>query len=138
MASISGPGGLVALGAGAGPSEEGLTAEFNEDADNMITGADGTPMHTLNPSRAGKVTVRLLKTSPTNAALSAMYALQRTSASSWGQNTITITNNSSGDVYTCQLAAFAKFPSNTYAKNPNMLEWTFNVGQMDAALGAGV
>lgn len=136
-ASLIGPGGAISLGAGAGVSEEGFTAEFTEDADNMKVGADGTPMHSLNPSKAGKLTIRLQKTSPTNALLSAMYNFQRTSSSNWGQNIFTATDTVRGDVYTCQLVAFVKFPKNDYAKEAGMVEWEFNAGIIDPALAAG-
>ncbi|WP_250538812.1 MULTISPECIES: phage protein [unclassified Caballeronia] len=137
-ASLIGPGGAISLGAGCGISEEGFTVEFSEDADNMKIGADGTPMHSLNPSKAGKLTVRLQKTSPTNALLSAMYNFQRTSSANWAQNIFTATDTVRGDVYTCQGVAFAKFPKNDFAKEAGMIEWEFNAGIIDPALAAGV
>jgi len=136
-ASLIGPGGAISLGAGAGIAEEGFDADYVEDANNMKVGSDGTPMHSLIASKAGKVVVRLLKTSPTNALLSAMYNFQRTSSANWGQNILTASDTVRGDVYTCQLVAFTKFPKNVYAKEGNMLEWSFDVGVMDAALAAG-
>lgn len=136
-ASLIGPGGAISLGAGAGIAEEGITIEFIEDADHMKIGADGTAMHSLNASRAAKAMIRLQKTSPTNALLSAMYNFQRTSSSNWGQNILTISDTVRGDVYTCQLVAFTKFPKNDYAKEAGTIEWDFNVGTADPALAAG-
>ncbi|VXB25148.1 putative bacteriophage protein [Burkholderia sp. 8Y] len=136
-ASLIGPGGAISLGSGAGIAEEGFSVEFTEEADNMKIGADGTPMHSLNPSKAGKLTIRLQKTSPTNALLSAMYNFQRTSSANWAQNTFTATDTIRGDVYTCQLVAFTKFPKNDFAKEAGTIEWEFNAGIIDPALAAG-
>lgn len=138
QASITGPGGAFSIGSGAGAAEEGITVEPVADIDNMDVGADGTPMHSLNANKAGKITVRLLKTSPVNAQLSAMMAFQRVSSANHGQNTISVTNNVSGDAITGQLAAFAKQPTVGYGKTGPMLEWEFNVGVLDIGLGAGV
>lgn len=136
-ASLGGPGGLISLGSGSASAEEGITVDPLEETDMMKSGADGSVMHSLNPSKTAKVTVRLLKTSPVNNLLATLFALQRVSALLWGQNILSITDIARGDVYTCQSVAFTKFPSNTYAKEGGMLEWEFNVGIMDPALGAG-
>lgn len=137
-AAIVGPGGAFGIGAGAGADEEGITVEPSAEIDIMKVGADGSPMHSLNADKSGKITVRLLKTSPTNSLLSTMQALQRSSGSLHGQNTITIVNTVSGDTITGQLAAFAKQPTIKYAKEGDMLEWEFNCGIVDMGLGAGV
>lgn len=138
MAAITGPGGTFQLAAGAAAAEEGISIEPTEDIDNMAIGADGAGVHSLIASHAGKVTVRLLKTSPVNALLNAMMALQRQSAANHGQNVLSITNRVSGDVYSCRGVAFAKVPPNAYAKIANVIEWEFNATDIDPALGAGV
>jgi Bacteriophage KPP10, Structural protein ORF10 len=137
-AAITGPGGAFSLGSGAANSEEGINVEPHEDIDTLQVGADGSPMHSLNANKSGKVTVSLLKTSPVNALLAAMLAFQRTSGANHGQNTISIVNKSSGDAITCQLCAFARVPNVSYKKNGENLEWTFNAGIIDLGLGAGV
>src|SRR5690348_11425020 len=88
QASIVGPGGSFNLGDGAGVTEEGITIERQDDKDAMTIGADGIGMHSLRASKAGTVTVRLLKTSPQNAKLMAMYDLQTLSSTLHGQNVI--------------------------------------------------
>src|ERR1019366_1581823 len=87
-ASIVGPGGGFSLGQGAGVSEEGISTAATENINAMHIGADGMGMHSLHADKSGKVTVRLLKTSPTNQLLSAMYAFQTASGSAHGQNKI--------------------------------------------------
>lgn len=136
--AIVGPGGSFSLGAGAGTADEGIDIEPMEDLDVLTIGADGTPMHTLRANKAGKVTVRLLKTSPVNQQLAAMLAFQRTTSANHGQNTMTVANVASGDVITCQQVAFSKVPALKYATAAGINEWEFNAGIIDVGLGAGV
>lgn len=135
--TIAGPGGIVAMGSGAGAADEGITCEFLEDADKMVVGADGKGMHSLNGSKAGKMTVRLLKTSPINGLLTNMMNFQRLSSLNWGKNVVTLTDIARGDVYGATEVAFVKHPTNAYGKEAGMLEWEFNAVQMDAALAIG-
>lgn len=137
-ATLVGPGGSIPLGNSAGVAEEGIEVEMLEEKDLMTIGADGSAMHSLNASKAARITVRLLKTSPTNQQLSQMYALQAASSAAWGLNVFSITNPISGDSITGANAAFTQFPRVSYAKNPAMNEWRFNVGNLDTSLGGGL
>lgn len=137
QAAIVGPGGAINLGQGAGSSDDGISIEPAGDIDTLTIGADGTPMHSLHADKSGTVTVRLLKTSPTNQKLSAMYAFQTASGSTHGQNTITVANSATQDVITCQQVAFRKAPSVVYGKEGGMNEWSFAAGIIDRTLGAG-
>jgi hypothetical protein len=137
VASISGPGGVIPLGNGAGNADEGITVAMSEDKNTMVTGADGSVMHSLHASQSGRVTVRLLKTSPTNALLSAMYNFQTQSSANHGQNTMLISNPQRGDVISCQQVAFAKQPDLAYAKEGNVQEWEFDAGYIHEILGIG-
>lgn len=134
--ALTGPGGAINLGDGAGVSEEGITFDPVEDTNTMVVGADGAGMHSLNASKAGTITVRLLKTSPTNQLLSAMYAFQRASSESWGQNTISGVDKARGDVVVAQQCAFKRTPSISYAKQAGFVEWTWDAVVIDVTLGA--
>lgn len=133
-ASITGPGGSFALGSGAGAAEEGISIEMSEDLNTMTIGADGSVMHSLHANKSGRVIVRLLKTSPTNALLSNMVAMQRTSSALHGQNVFVLSNPQTGDKITCQQVAFGKIPANTFAKEGGTLEWEFHAGIIDQSL----
>lgn len=136
--TLNGPGGSIVIGNSAGPSEEGITIEMIEDKDDMKVGADGSLMHSLRASRAARITVRLLKTSPQNAALSAMYNFQAASVGTlWGQNTINFSDTARGDVISGDTMAFARQAPITYAKDAGMNEWSFQ-GNVNMLLGAGV
>lgn len=135
-ATLTGPGGTISLGAGSANAEEGISIEFDEETGTMQKGADGSIVHSLHAVKSGRVTVRLLKTSPTNSLLSSLYNFQRTSSLFFGKNVIVVSNPVTGDVYTCQQCGFAKHPANTWAKDSNMIEWDFNAGVIDPILGS--
>lgn len=135
VAAIVGPGGVINLADGAGVAEEGIDVQWLGETDNMIVGADGEGMHSLRADRSAKATVRLLKTSPTNALLSLMYNFQRSSGAQHGQNTITIVDKLRGDVITLRQAAFSKAPSLSFASVAGTVEWEFNVIKGDLSLG---
>lgn len=135
-ATILGPGGSFNLAAGAAVAEEGLTIEASEDKNVMTIGADGEGQHSLVASNAATITIRLLKTSPTNAKLMLMYNLQSASSALWGQNVITIVDSGRNDYNVIQGAAFKKKPTITYAKEGGMMEWTFDAISVNSVLGS--
>lgn len=136
-ATIVGPNVTTTLGSGSGNAEEGITVAFNEDQSTMTIGADGSGMHSIHGGQAGAISVRLLKSSPTNKILEAAYYAERANPSAAGQNTIVISWLGGGDVYSGRQCAFRKFPDNSYGKDANMLEWAFNVINLNALLGNG-
>lgn len=135
VAAIAGPGAAFNIGAGAAVSEEGITIAPSEDKNIMVIGADGVGQHTLVASNGGLVTLRLLKTSPTNGLLQAAYDLQSASSSAWGQNVITIADKARNEITTCQSCAFKKKPEIVYDKNGPMIEWTFDSLAINTILG---
>lgn len=137
-ASITGPGVAASLGSDAGVAEEGITVAMVGDKNTLVTGADGTPMHSLHASKAATYTVRLLKTSPINRILMGAYNFQTNGGSAnHGQNTITISNTQTGDRMTGRFCAFKKVPDIVYAVEGGMNEWVFDVGKSDPLLGSG-
>jgi hypothetical protein len=138
VATLVGPGGIISLGAGAGNAKEGISIEFVDDKNNMLIGADGSGVHSLRATTAAHINVRLLKTSPVNAQLSAMYNTQIASSIFWGQNELTVTNPATGDDYPCSQVAFKKHPGITWAEDANMNEWQFDAINADPILGVGI
>ena len=136
--ALVGPGGSISLGSGAGVADEGITIEPNAEINTMTIAADGAVMHSLGANKSRTVTVRLLKTSPVNAQLAALYAFQTASAVNHGVNTITIANTQTQDIITCRHVAFKRGVPLTYAKDGGMNEWTFDVGKCDETLGVVV
>jgi hypothetical protein len=135
-ATLSGFGGNIPLGYGAGVAKEGITIEMLEDKDAMVTGSGGEIMHTLKAGQAGRITVRLLKTSATNAKLSQMYNVQRLNPALWGRNTLVVNDAQRGDVVAGDTMAFVKHTGVTYAEDATMNEWAF-LGNVNMLLGTG-
>ena len=144
MCAISGPNGNFNLGYGSCNAEGGISVNMIEDKSTMTIGADGCVMHSLHAGKGATITIRLLKTSPTNALLSQMYAMDTGTAgnpqatANHGQNQISIRDLQRNDVITCQQCAFAKFPDVTYAKEGGEMVWTFHAGVVDFVLGSGL
>lgn len=136
-ATIVGPGGAFNMAAGAAAAEEGITIEPVEDKNVMTVGADGQGQHSLIASDAVRVTVRLLKTSPINAALMAMYNLQSASAALWGRNVITVTDSNRNDLNVAQACAFKTRPTLNYAKEGGLNEWVWDSIKGTSVLGTG-
>jgi hypothetical protein len=136
-ASIVGPGGSFNLGYGSGNSEEGISIGMVENKNTMTIGADGSAMHSLHAGNGGTVTLRFLKTSPTNGMLATMYDQQRLSSAVWGQNTIVVSDPARGDIWTCTQAAFQRMPNVNYAKDGGIQEWIFDCGSVTGVLGQG-
>lgn len=137
VATITGPNGTISLGNSSGPSEEGISVSYAEDQVTTTIGADGTGMHSLHAGQSGMISVRFLKSSPTNALLQSMYAADRSVPSTAGQNTIAVSWIAGGDVVSGTQCAFKKFPDNVYAKDAAMLQWEWNVVKLTTILGNG-
>lgn len=135
QATLVAAGAVLNLGAGAAVAEEGITISRNGDKNTMTIGADGEGMHSLHADKSGTVTLRYLRTSPTNAKLMALYDAQSLSSALWGQNVITISIPQSGEVITCRQCAFKKAPDITNAKDAQPLEWVFDVVKVDSIMG---
>lgn len=134
-ATLVGAGGVIDLGYGSAVAEEGITVSRNGNKNTMTIGADGEGMHSLHADKSGSFTVRLLKNSPVNSKLMALYNVQSLSSSAWGQNVISINQTVSGDKIVGRSVAFQKVPDIRYAKEGDILEWVFESIKIDSLLG---
>lgn len=134
-ASLTGPTGDADLGYGASIADEAIATAMAGDKSHMQIGGDGKGMQSLHADKSGTVTVRLLKTSPMNAILMAMYDAQSISSSLWGQNVIVIRQTASGDITTAVQCAFKKKPDINYAKDGDIIPWVFDAVEIDTVLG---
>lgn len=135
--TYAGPGGTFPLGDGSGAAEEGVTIEMVDDKGTMTVGADGQVMHSLHAGKAATLTLRLLKTSPTNFLLAKAYNIETVSSALFGIGTIVIRNAVSGDIITARQVGFKKSTAVNYAKDGGIQEWQFNCGKVDTILGIG-
>lgn len=135
-AAITGPNGSFSLSDG--NAEGGISTAMRGPKNTLTVGADGTGMNSLHADRSATYTVRLLKTSPTNAMLTEMYKADESDATNWGRNTITIRDVNRGDHIVGYRCAFQKLPDNTWDKEGPAIEWVFDVTQHDSTLGGGL
>lgn len=135
IGTIVGPGIVLKIGAESGASEEGISIDPNEGINTLTMGADGSGMHSLHANRSGKITLRLLKTSPFNAALQLAYNLQTANPRAHGKNTITVTDINLLDNTVCQKVAFAKKPTLSYGKVGQVMVWEFDAVKIGTLLG---
>lgn len=135
QATLVSPTGVVDLGYGNAVAEEGISIEMAGDKNTMIVGADGEGMHSLHADKSGVITVRLLKTSNTNAKLHAIYDAQTLTSTLHGVNTIVIRNSVAGDTTTARDCAFKRKPALTYRKDGDYVEWTWDSIKIDTVLG---
>ncbi len=135
QATLVGPTGAIDLGYGSGAADEGISIDMAGDKNTMMIGADGSGMHSLHADRSGQITVRLLKTSPKNAQLQAMYDAQSLDSALWGQNVITVRHSKSGDITSAIQCAFKRKPNLAYAKDGNTVEWVWDAVKIDSILG---
>ena len=135
-ASLTGPTGIVPnMGYGAAAADEGISVVRAEDVNNMTPGADGEIMHSLHKTKHGQVTVRLLKTSPVNAQLLAMYNLQTANPTLHGRNVVIVGNTANAELHTCRQVAFKKCPDFNSKKDGDIVEWVFDAGKIDSIAG---
>jgi hypothetical protein len=126
--------GVVDLGYGAAIADEGITFAMAGDKNTMTVGADGEGMHSLHADNSGQVTVRLLKTSPTNAKLMNIYNAQKASPKNGAKTQSHLTMQV--QVITIrQKCAFKKAPDYTNAKDGSTVEWVFDSIKVDMKLG---
>lgn len=132
---LTGPTGSVDVGYGAQVADEGIQFTMTGDKNTMTTGSDGEVMHSLHAEKSARAVIRLLKTSPTNAILMAMYNAQTANAALHGQNVITCSQAGAGDLSVARRVAFKKKPDLAYAKEGGLVEWELDCGKFDSVLG---
>lgn len=137
VAGLTSPAGSFSIGSDAGSADEGISYRMVEDKTTTTTGAGGDIMHSLHASQTGEIVIRLLKTSPVNAQLGALYNMEKGISGLWASNTITVMDIVRGDVITGIYMAFIKFPDGGFSKEgPPTQEWGFR-GIIDVQLGTG-
>lgn len=135
-ASIVGPNGSFSLSEG--NTEGGISSAKSGPKNSKTVGADGSVMNSLHADESGTITVRLLKTSITNALLQTMYDADRSDPSTWGRNQIKLRDVNRGDEVTAVGCAFQKFADVTWDKEGPALEWVFDAAKITTVLGEGI
>jgi len=137
QAAIDAPNGTFSLSEG-GIADEGITIAMRDPKNTMVSGADGSVMHSLRVASTGTITIRVQKTGVLNALLMDLYNFQTTSSAFHGRNVISASNPVAGDSFTARACAFQKLPDNVNATEGGMQEWVFDCGHISQKLGTGL
>lgn len=137
QAAINAPNGVFSLSEG-GIADEGITIAMRDPVNTMVSGADGSVMHSLRVARTGTITIRVQKTGVLNAMLNDLFLYQTTSSALHGRNVITAGNPAAGDSFTARACAFTKQPDNVNATEGGIMEWIFDCGHIAQKLGVGL
>lgn len=109
------------------------TVDRNEDAFELLVGADGEATRSLNSNKSGTVTIRLLASSASNDTLSELHqADQLSGRSTFG---LMIRDNFGRSVYTAATAWVKKTPSAGFGKSAGTREWVIETDELIAYAG---
>jgi hypothetical protein len=136
-ASLAGAGLFANLGADSAAAEEGITVAPIDDKNIMTIGAGGSGIHSLRADDSAIITVRLLKSSPSNFILMGAYNFQKQSSLNWGKNTLTLRDVARGDFLVAQQVAFARVPDLEFGTEAQPVEWIFHAIKLLPILGVG-
>lgn len=131
-ATLGGPYGVIQLGAGNGNAAEGIVVERDDDKATKTIGADGSGMFNLKGDKSGRVTVNLLKTSPTNTKLSIAYNLETQDSNFYGQGVLTLRNKHTGELHVANGVGIARLPTSTNAVEGGGNAWVLLCLEIDS------
>lgn len=101
--------------------DDSINVDFNNDAFALLVGAGGDAVRSQTNDESGLITIRLLQTSETNAALNALHIADKESGA--GVVPLLIKDNDSGRTVTCGTAWIVKQATVTLGAGANALEW---------------
>lgn len=110
-----------------------ITVERDEDAYTYAPSTSGEGTRVKNANKAGKVTIVLNQSSPSNKVFS--DALKADEQNNQGFFPILIRDNSGTDVHKSEAGYISKFPSTQYAKENSTREYVIQCENLEMALG---
>jgi hypothetical protein len=117
---------------GLAKGDDCITFEYDEDAWAVQTGVDGEACADKNLSKAGKLTLKLMASSASNAVLSAMFWAQYAS----GLPLPIFQNDGLGtSLLEAPTAMFQKLPAWTEGQTTGVIAWTFLLNDAYLFLG---
>jgi hypothetical protein len=98
-----------------------VTVERNEDAFTLQMGTDGEGTRSKSNNKSGRVTVRLMQSSESNAILSGIAKSDELSNS--GVQPLMVKDNSGASLYVAEQSWIVKMPSAEYDREASEREW---------------
>lgn len=113
-----------------------VTAERNQQTYTLTVGADGKGARTKSNDRSGKVTLRLMQTSPSNDSLDALAALDEVSGTGVGA---LVVKDVLGTTLVHAESAWIQKPANVeFGKDMGEREWVFESDDLDMVSGGAL
>lgn len=106
-----------------------IEVERDEDAFTKKTGVDGFTTRAKNNNRAGKITARIMQSSPSNDDLTLLARSDEKDMT--GVVSVTVKDISGNSKFTATDAWVKKFPKPTYKKDVGAWEWVIETGFID-------
>ena len=113
-----------------------IEAERNNDAFNLVVGSGGEGARAGSGDKSGIVTLTLLQTSATNAALTAAALLDENSGDGIGP--LAVVDLSGQDVVKAEKAWIRKRPNAAYANTIQNREWVFETANLEILVAGNV
>jgi len=110
-----------------------ITVERDEDAYTYAPSTSGEGTRVKNSNKAGKITIVLNQTSPSNQIFS--DAVKADELNNNGVFPVLIRDNSGKDVHKSEAAYVVKFPSAQYAKENSTREYSIQCENLEMNLG---
>ena len=110
-----------------------VTIERNEDAWMLKVGVDGIGTRAKNNNRSGKITFKLMQTSPSNSTLSALTVADELSGKA--AFTVLIRDANGSTLVSALTAWVAKFPSTEFGKEVLTREWSIETDNLIVFVG---
>lgn len=114
-------------------SDTKVMVEFNEAAWSTQIGVDGEDSRTKSNNRSGKITVRLMQTSPSNDILSGLAEQDRMLSDA--ALPLQVEDINGNTIHLCENAWIEKIPNAEYGINAGPREWVFQTGVLVSFLG---
>ena len=100
-----------------------VTVEEDEDAFTIKKGVDGAISRSKNLGQTALVTIHLMSTSKSNAALSAIHEQDKLASGGAGVSPILVRDRNGASVFASDKAWIEKGPTVTYGKEATPCEW---------------
>jgi len=121
---------------GLAEGDNAIEVTRNQDAFTLMVGADGESARAANPDNSGRVTIRLMQTSASNDALSALH--ERDRYSNVGQAPLFIGDATGTTVISAQAAWIVKVSDIVLGAGLNAREWVFETGDLQVFSGSNL
>jgi len=109
---------------------EFLTIEMNEDAFNFVHSTDGMVTRGRNNNQSAVATVKLLQSSPSNAALAALYNLDLITANGAGIVPFLVKDGSGDSIYEAEECCIQRPPNVSFDRSPTSREWQIYIPKL--------